>query len=210
MEKTYYKVCFKEDNDNYLSLLDCGRYSLAYALNQKTIPKVGKLFAFKDLDLAINFYINLHQVFPCVLLEGQGQGSKFRRKVLPTPLKTNRISIYWSKPKKITGKDHPPKNTYALDWFTPRKVILNRLNLNRSSTLPGDWLLAPCPKCKSKDQVLTLHRGIKFDHYSSPFSFTFKFDHPYSYQIKCDTCNNETKRVDSLLEVLEIWGKEIA
>ena len=118
-----YKVVEMEEEGLYSSCFaKMEHVGLRYAIMQKTVPAIGKLFVFKELKHAINFAWERHYIFKCVATNVY----KTRRK---TRLHLDRMNLfntirYWKDGIILSNEDNGmARFVYFADSVTPIEIV---------------------------------------------------------------------------------------
>ena len=98
---------------------------LTYKIGEKTVPKIGKIFVFKEREDAEYFVKNLGST-SYMILEGEAENCK---KVLLVSHRQSNVEIFWrlKKNRKGTAGIHAyaPQGSYVCDSFTPEKIVIH-------------------------------------------------------------------------------------
>jgi hypothetical protein len=129
MTQTVYKVVVRDlyGKDGMYSTTNTVRnwYAVEYKIEEYTVPRIGKLFVFKDVESARRFLKGmawLRGEHPRIL-EGEAENPK-RLKLIATEsfelfwyYKEQKKSVYWCSPSAS------PKGTLVCDSFIPLRIV---------------------------------------------------------------------------------------
>jgi len=122
-----FKLVSKEEG-KYFSSCSPPQVRVKYRLGERIVPEVGRLFVFKDLEMANIFKDNLHLSTGRNIRVFYGKAEKARPKKTiialladMTPLKVRK---FWKRSVKKISVACSPKGTYTCSAFTPLGEII--------------------------------------------------------------------------------------
>ena len=102
-------------------------YNLKYKIGEKTIPFIGKIFAFSELSQAEQFVDDRdNRVFK--ILKGIGRKSKKKPRIIKSVdyrfIDTDLNKLWSPNYKKYNVAKDAPKGTALLDYFIPTEIVV--------------------------------------------------------------------------------------